>query len=382
MACQPLTQNTLFCGDNLHVLRERIPAGSVDLVYLDPPFNSSREYRVRARAGRGRAVTAFADTWRWDAAAEADYRALLGRAPERVAAGLQALRGISGEGPLLAYLVMMAARLVELHRVLRPTGSLYLHCDPTASHYLKLLLDTIFGPERFVNEISWLRSQSRSAIRRVYRRAHDVLLFYTKSEAYTFHLQYRALSAGSQKHYTRQDARGPYRLVPLLVSGRRKGETGQPWGGIDPNTRGKNGMHWVTRPARLDAYAREGLVVWPARPGGVPQLKYYLADNPGVPLNDFWDDINLVGAASGEASGYPTQKPLALLERIVAASSSPGDWLLDPFCGCGTALAAAHKLGRHWIGIDSAAVSLAFQQQRLAESFALEADRDYAVIHV
>jgi len=272
--------NTLYYGDNLDILREHIPTASIDLVYLDPPFNSNRNYNVLFQDESGHdsesQITAFEDTWHWGPDAEATYHALVTDGPDRVATMIAAIRSFIGANQVMAYLVMMAARLVELHRVLKPTGSLYLHCDPTASHYLKIILDAIFGPQNFKNEIVWERSQTRSSISKIYRRAHDVLLFYTKSDSYTFNIQYKELSAASQKLYEKIDEHGPYRLVPLLVSGRCNGETGKIWRGIDPNKRGKDGMHWITVPAKIEQYEEQGLVIWPQKEGGLPQLKYYL----------------------------------------------------------------------------------------------------------
>ena len=255
-----------------------------------------------------------------------------------------------GEGPQLAYLSYMANRLLECHRVLKPTGSIYLHCDPTMSHYLKAVMDGIWGRGNFVNEISWRRSQNRSSISNKYRSAHDVIFFYARSNQRQFDVQYRELSETSKVSYNGKDDIGYYQLVPLLVSGKREGETGQTWRGIDPNARGRNGMHWVTVPSNLDRYDAEGRVYWPQKANGTPRLKYYLSESPCVPVDDFWHDIK--PPQSAEAVGYPTQKPIALLERIVKASSNPGDVVLDPFCGCGTAIHAAQNLNRRWIGID------------------------------
>lgn len=368
-----ITANTLFYGDNLDILRDYIPGESIDLVYLDPPFNSNRNYNVLFKDESGKdseaQITAFEDTWHWNQATEQAYHELVTDGPQHVSQMIGALRQFIGTNQMMAYLVMMAARLVELHRVLKQTGSLYLHCDPTASHYLKIILDSIFGAEQFRNEISWERSQTRSSISKIYRRAHDVLFFYTKSDKYTFNMQYRELSSASKKLYSNVDETGSYQRVPLLVSGRRNGETGQPWRGIDPNKRGKEGMHWVTTPDKLEEYERQGLILWPKKEGGVPRLKYYLTNSPGVPLNDFWGDIELISSSSKEALGYPTQKPLALLERVIQVSSNSGDTVLDPFCGCGTAVAAAQKLGRRWVGIDITHLSIALQKYRLEQMF-------------
>ena len=375
--------NTLYYGDNLPILREHIKNESIDLVYLDPPFNSNRNYNVLFKDESGKEseaqITAFDDTWHWNASAEETYRDLVTQGSANISKMIGAMRESIGTNQMMAYLVMMAARLVELHRVLKSTGSLYLHCDPTASHYLKIVLDAIFGKENFCNEISWRRSQTRSSIGKIYRRAHDILLFYTKSNEYIFNLQYKELSEASKKLYSNQDEHGIYQAVPLLVSGRRNGETGKIWRGIDPNTRGKEGMHWVTIPSKLEEYDKQMLVLWPKKEGGMPRLKYYIEDSPGVPLSDFWDDIDVIGSSSLEALGYPTQKPLVLLERIIQASSNENDVVLDPFCGCGTAVAAAQKLGRKWIGIDVTHLAIALQKYRLKDSFGLVEKKDYEV---
>lgn len=365
--------NKLYYGDNLDVLREQIGADSVDLVYLDPPFNSAQDYNVLFASPTGDSsesqITAFEDSWHWGQEAEREYGEIVRGGNTDVSEVIQSLRRFLGENDMMAYLTMMANRLIELHRVLKPTGSLYLHCDPTASHYLKIVLDAVFGRENFRNEISWKRSSNRSSISRVYRRAHDVIFFYSKTDSYKYNLQYRALSDASKEIYSKVDDTGTYRLVPLMVSGKRGGVTGKSWRGVDPNIRGKNGMHWITTHDKLEAYDSQGLVVWPQKEGGAPNLKYYLEGNAGVPVSDFWDDISVITASSSESLGYPTQKPVALLERIVAASSDPGDVVLDPFCGCGTAVHAAQKLGRNWIGIDITHLAVSLIEKRLKDSF-------------
>jgi len=309
---KPLTDNTLFYGDNLPILREHLSAERIDLIYL---------YKEQCEK---------------DAATQATFEDLCLNVPAPVQKLLQTFSDLLGPNQMTDYLLLLTPLLLELHRVLKPTGSLYLHCDPTTSHYLKLILDTIFGAKNFRNEIVLEQNQTYSGIKKVYRPAHELLLFYTKSESYTFNLQYKQLSEGSQKLYTKEDARGKYRLVPLLVSGQRSGETGQPWRGIDPNKCGRNGMHWVTVPRKIEQYEQQGLVVWPKKEGGQPTLKYYLEDNPGVPLSDLW---------------YAVNADAPLLERLIQASSNEGDWILDPFCGCGTTLVAAQNLKRQWVGI-------------------------------
>lgn len=365
--------NQLYFGDCLDILRDDIKEESVDLIYLDPPFNSSATYNVLFKSPKGLAshaqIEAFEDTWHWGEQAEVEFAQLVRQANTNLSELMQALRQILGENDMMAYLTMMASRLLELHRVLKPTGSLYLHCDPTASHYLKTVLDGVFGAEHFTNEIAWRRSLNRSSISKSFRRAHDTLFFYTKSDEHQFNIQYRNLSDASLKLYSKQDAKGLYRLVPLLVSGKRGGITGKPWRGIDPNAHGKEGMHWVTVHENLAEYERTGLLEWPQKKGGLPQLKYYLDDNPGVPLSDFWDDIDLIHASSSESLGYPTQKPLALLERIIQASSNEGDVVLDPFCGCGTAIHAAQALKRQWVGIDITHLAITLVEVRLRHAF-------------
>ena len=371
-----LDHNTLFYGDNLPILREYIPSESIDLVYLDPPFNSSRTYNVLFRQEGGREseaqIAAFDDTWHWNEAAEDTYQELVREGPPHVAEMLSALRGFiaggkTGGNQMMAYLVMMAARLVELHRVLKPTGSLYIHCDPTASHYLKIVLDTIFGPENFQNEIVWKRTSAHSSAKK-YGPVHDVILFYSKSPSFIWIPQHQPFSdsyLGS--HYrSRNDQGRSYTLSDLTAMGTRKGSSGQPWRGFDPNSKGN---HWKFTVERLDELDAEGRIYWPKKDGGWPRYIRYLDEVKGIPMQDTWMDIDPVNAQAAERLGYPTQKPLALLERIISASSNSGDIVLDPFCGCGTTVAAAQKLGRRWIGIDITHLSIALQKYRLKEMF-------------
>jgi len=363
----------LYYGDNLNVLREEIKDESVDLIYLDPPFNSKSDYNLLFKSPKGHKsdaqITAFVDTWSWGEQAEREFTEIIKQNNTDVAELITALRRFLKENDLMAYLVMMASRLLELHRVLKPTGSLYLHCDPNASHYVKILLDAVFGATQFKNEISWKRSANPSSISKIYRRAHDVIFFYAKSADYVFNMQYRELSETSKKLYVKEDETGTYRLVPLLVSGKRNGVTGQIWRGVDPNTRGRNGMHWVTTHDKLEDYDKQGLVVWGKKEGSLPQLKYYLHDNHGVVMTDFWDDVDAISSSSAEALGYPTQKPLLLLERIIQASSKEGDVVLDPFCGCGTTVHAAQMLKRNWIGIDITHLAVSLIEKRLKDAF-------------
>ncbi len=335
--------NIIYCGDNLEVLSKYITEPSVDLIYIDPPFNTSRQYEVFW--GEAQERRSFEDRF----------------------------------GDVMTYLDWMRPRLRELYRVLKPEGSFYYHCDWHASHYVKVELDRIFGFDNFRNEIVWRRSQTRSSISKIFKRSHDILLFYSKSSDYKFTMQYKGLSEASKRLYTKLDDKGYYRLVPLVVSGKRRGETGKAWKGIDPNLSGKAGGHWVTKPSNLDEYERIGLVVWPAKEGGLPQLKYYLEDNKGVPLTDSWDDIDLIQSSSDESLGYPTQKPLTLLERIIKVSSNEGDVVLDGFCGCGTTLEAAAKLKRKWVGIDYSPTACRVMAERLEKRLGLKEGLDFTL---
>jgi DNA modification methylase len=310
---------TLFCGDNLDLLRREVEDGSVDLVYLDPPFQSGRDYSVvfeqrSPKPVRKRAKTeAFTDIWKWGDLAETAYAEAL-RLGGAVASAVAALRSILGETDIMAYLAMMAPRLVELRRVLKGSGSLYLHCDPTASHYLKVLLDGIFGPGCFKNEVIW-RYRRWPAKARRYQRMHDVLLFYTARAdgMHTFHrlYGYEKLADSTLKAFGTKKQRADF------SSGHRK--------------------------------------------PGVEE-----GETDGPPLSDVWD-VGVIAAIGRERTGYPTQKPEALLERAIRSSSNEGDLVLDPFCGCGTALAVAERLGRRWIGIDVAPLAVELTRKRLEQ---------------
>lgn len=372
--------NVLYYGDNLDILRRYIADESVDLVYLDPPFNSNRAYNVIFRDESGNntdaQLLAFEDTWHWGPDAEAQYAYLTntarnqGRVPSTVSTIIAALRSGIGENQMMAYLVEMAVRLVELHRVLKPTGSLYLHCDPTASHYLKVLLDAIFDARNFINEIVWKRSDAHNDFGQGARhlgRLHDVILFYRRSDAATFNPIYTPLSQettdtwykhvepGTRRRYNLADITGP--------GGEAKGNPSYEFLGVT--------RYWRYSREHMQDLYDQGLIVQ-RKPGGVPAIKRYLDESKGVALQDVWSDIDMLrGLSKGERLGWSTQKPLALLDRILAISSDPGDIVLDPFCGCGTALVAAQKLDRRWIGIDVTYLSIAVMRARLKDSFGL-----------
>jgi DNA modification methylase len=371
-----LETNLLYYGDNLEILRDHIPAGSIDVVYLDPPFNSNRSYNVIFKDESGRhsdaQIMAFEDTWSWGDQASAHYEYLTNtdfqrrRVAPPVSSIIAALRTAIGKSPMMAYLVEMTVRLVELHHVLKPSGSLYLHCDAAASHYLRVILDAIFSPRNFRNEIIWKRSSAHSDTgqgARHYGKVSDTILFYAKSQANIWNQQYQAYEAEYiARDYRRQDPDGRrYRISDL--SGPGGAAKGNPYFEFLGVTR-----HWRYSKERMEELYRQGRIIQ-TRPGAVPQYKRYLDEMPGMPVQNIWADIPVVNNRSKEYLGYPTQKPLALLERIIRSSSHPGDVVLDPFCGCGTALAAAQRLGRRWVGIDITILAIAVIKARLQRQF-------------
>ena len=364
--------NRLYFGDNLHVLREHVVDASVDLVYLDPPFNSKRDYNLLFKTPKGHEsdaqITAFEDSWHWGEQAEREFNDILRQPNTDVAELMPALRTFLGENDMMAYLVMMANRLLELHRVLKPTGSLYLHCDPTASHYLKIVLDGIFGSLNFQGDIVWRRTASHVTSKR-WPRIHDHLLNYAMDlqQAKFDPPRIPADENWVEREYRHTDERGRYMTDNLTGAGTTNGRSGQPWRGVDPTKIGQ-GRHWRYHPDTLDKLDAEGRIYWPKR-GQYPKLKQYLHESGGTPVGDVWTDIHVIGRTSSERLGYPTQKPLALLERIIQASSNEGDVVLDPFCGCGTAVDAAQKLGRRWIGIDITHLSIALIEKRLKDRY-------------
>lgn len=364
-------QNRLFCGDNLEILREYIPDASVDLIYLDPPFNSNRNHNVLFRDESGieadAQIIAFEDTWHWDRNARNTYENLLTETPDRISRMIEALRTIIGANQMMAYLVMMTARLLELHRVLKPTGNLFLHCDPTASHYLKVVLDTIFGVQNFRNEIVWRRTGTHSDSKQGaphMGRVHDIIFYYAKTEQalrYEVHTQYDPKYLRRTYRHTEPETGRRYRLDNLTgPGGARKGNPEYEFLGVT--------RHWRYSKEKMQKLYEEGRIIQ-KRPGLVPAYKRYLDEMPGVALQDVWDDIRPLGAQAKERLGYPTQKPTALLERIVQIGSQPGDLVLDPFCGCGTAIVAAQQLGRRWIGIDITHLAIAMNRFRLHDRF-------------
>ncbi len=327
--------NRLYFGDNLDILRERVADESVDLIYLDPPFNSNATYNLlfREKSGAQSAtqIMAFDDIWQWGLESESAYHDVVTNGSKALADLLQAMRSFLGPNDMMAYLTMMAQRMAELQRVLKPSGSIYLHCDPTASHYLKLLMDAIFGRANFRNEIVWHYGKW-SNVAGYFQRNHDIILFYVKSDRAKFNKQYS-----------------------LSPDKKRKLEIG----------------YQVNRPG-----GRKQLIVYDRKKaskkikeGDYDKIVYRDNENPGMPMHDTWHDINIINSQAKERLGYPTQKPEALLERIINASSNEGDVVLDPFCGCGTAIAAAERLNRRWMGIDVTHLAITLIRHRLHDSF-------------
>lgn len=377
----PARQNRLFFGDNLEVLREYVKDETVDLVYLDPPFKSNQDYNVLfAQHGTRSAaqIKAFEDTWRWDESAARAYEETVQQG-NQVAQAMRAFRTLLGTSDLLAYLSMMAPRLIQLHRVLKPTGSIYLHCDPAASHYLKLLMDSVFGPANFMGELVWRRTAAHVTSKR-WPRLHDVLLNYARDISLArFHPpRVPPDPAWIEREYRHEDERGRYSLDNLTGAGKTKGPSGQPWRGIDPAEIGA-GRHWRYVPTKLEALDAEGRIYWPKR-GRYPKLKQYLHESGGKAVGDLWTDISVIGRTASERLGYQTQKPEALLERIVVASSDEGDLVLDPFCGCGTTVAVAQRLNRRWVGIDITYHAIELIQGRLLDSDGEAVAETYDVI--
>ena len=406
--------NQLYFGDNLSVLREHIPDESVDLIYLDPPFNSDADYNVlfKERSGEDSIaqITAFEDTWRWSIESERAYQEVVTDGPDKLGKLLQAMRDFLGQNDMMAYLTMMAQRLAELHRVLKPTGSIYLHCDPTASHYLKLTMDAVFGHENFLNEIVWRRTGSHNKANR-FGPIHDIILFYGRTNLYKHNRAYRPYMKGHvETYFKREDDVGKYWTNSIHGSGIRGGQSGRPWKGYNPTAFGR---HWaiprdivdaagidpeLPQHAKLDELYELGYIDLPNTGQQLPTYRQYLERSPGQLLQDIWAyQPHTKGTVHGtkdgidmevrwipprdkeERLGFETQKPEGLLKRIIRSSSAEGDVVLDPFCGCGTAVAVAEDLNRRWIGIDVTHISISLMKHRLHDTFGTELS-DYRVI--
>jgi DNA modification methylase len=361
----------LFYGDNLEVLRAYVSDESVDLVYLDPPFNSNADYNVlfaEQDGSRSAAqVKAFGDTWRWDQGAALAYEEVV-ELGGQVSKAMRSFQTFLGPSNMLAYLSMMAPRLIELRRTMKATASLYLHCDPTASHYLKLLLDAVFRPENFRNEIIWQRTLSKGLTTTRLPNNHDVVLAYQANSGATWNIDAafqsydpENLDEKTAKKYRDADPDGRhYQLTSLLNPNKDRPNLEYEFLGVT--------RVWRWTQGRMQREYEAGRVVQP-KPGAVPRFKRYLDEQRGRPLGDVWTDIPPLNSQAAERLGYPTQKPEALLERIIETSSNPGDIVLDPFCGCGTAIAVAERLERRWIGIDVTFLATHLIKSRLADEF-------------
>ena len=369
--------NSLYYGDNLEILRQHFPDESVDLIYLDPPFNSNANYNVLFREQSGEEspaqIRAFTDTWSWTQESERVYEREIihnPRVPEAMKDIVSDYLQFIGRNFMTAYLVMMAPRLVELPRVLKQSGSIYLHCDPTADHHLRKLMDSLFGPVNYRNSVIWKRTSAHSDSRR-YGRITDTLLFYSKSDVWTWNQQYVDFDDHYLARFSNEDDDGRRWADEDLTANDSAGSRyTYEYNGVTSDWRVP-----LATMKRLDAENRLHLTT-----NGGLSLKRYLDEMPGMPLQSIWDDIPPINSQARERLGYQTQKPLALLERIVKTSSNAGDLVLDPFCGCGTTVTAAEKLGRRWAGIDITHLAVALMKHRLQASFDVIQDRDYDVI--
>ena len=360
---------------------------SIDLIYLDPPFNSKHDYAAPIGTPSGGAE--FKDTWTLDDV-DIEWWGQIADEYPALYKILEAAKETAGKS-MMSYLIYMAVRIIEMHRVLKDTGSLYLHCDPTASHYLKLVMDAVFG--NFIADITWRRTFAHND--KMFGAIHDHILYYSKADGCVKNLDAVKIpmTTKTNPEYSKEDEHGPYRSIVLTGPGIANGDSGRPWKGYDPAQSGrcwsvpKTGKYaeWIEKKfipgyrsiasihKRLDLLDECGLILWPKKKGGVPSLKRYLTKDSGTLPGDVWTDINPVSSMAKERTGYPTQKPLALLERIIKASSNQGDMVLDPFCGCATACHAAERLNRQWIGIDVSEKAAQLIQMRINQDIMVSA---------
>lgn len=362
--------NKLYFGDNLGVLRERVSPESVDLIYLDPPFNSNATYNVlfseRSGAASEAQAEAFRDTWEWGEAAASAYEDVM-RASGDIGLVLKGLKPWIGQNAMMAYIAMMAARIIEMRDVLKQTGSVYLHCDPKASHYLKIILDAIFGHENFRNEITWKRRVGMSSAVHSSNRfgvVTDSILYYAKTEHALFYPQYNRSDPDYEKYIQERfvmcDEDGRKYQATSLTNPAPRPNLRYEYKGYKPPPNG-----WMINQEKMEQWDKEGRIYFPKNPNGRLRRKSYVDELKGMPVQNLWTDIPELNSQAKERLGYPTQKPVALLERIIAASSKPGDVILDPFCGCGTTVEAAERLNRQWIGIDVTHYAVTLIEARL-----------------
>ena len=363
--------NKLFFGDCLDILKA-LPDEYCDLVYLDPPFNSNATYNLLFASPSGKnakaQIEAFDDTWHWGEQSAREFRDIQQNASTDVSNMLVALVDLLGTNDVSAYLIMISNRLIQTKRVLKETGSIYLHCDPNASHYLKIVLDGIFGTKHFRNEIIWKRTNAKSNMKNRMPTNHDIIFYYTKSTNYTFNQN--ALFIPYDENNLPEKTKQKYNQIDS--NGRRY----QLWSLNSPSHDRPNLTYeflgftkvWRWTKEKMEKAYKEGIVVQ-SSPGAIPRQKRYLDEQKGIPIDDVWTDINPLNSQAQERLGYPTQKPLALLDRIILASTKKGDVVLDPFCGCGTAIHSAEKNKRTWIGVDITHLAISLIEKRIKDAF-------------
>jgi len=356
MATQAFSKNTLFYGDNLDVLRKHFPNECVDLIYLDPPFNSKADYNILFKEATGEEsaaqIQAFSDFWHWDKTAEKTYLEI--QEDPNLTDMIQFLHAHLGRNDMMAYVVMMTIRLKELHRVLKSTGSLFLHCDYHASAYLRILLNRIFGESNFKNEIIWKRKTGRGETQHKSNQfgvCTDYVLFFAKSKDLKFNTQFIPVEEAAPRPHLMYEYKG-----------------------YKPPAKG-----WAISKEKMEQWDKEGRLIFPKNKNGRIRRKLFLDELKGKPVQNLWDDIQMISSQSAERLGYPTQKPVALLKRIINATTDKGDVVLDPFCGCGTTIMAAQELNRRWIGIDITHLAISLIRSRLKEIRVL-ANKDYKII--
>ena len=370
--------NQLFYGDNLEVLRRHIDSKSVDLCYIDPPFNSKRNYnQIYNNIGKEdqAQAQAFIDTWTWDDYANKGLEEIQTNYQGHFTAQsidlISGLVKVLGKGSLLAYLVSMTLRIAEIYRVLKPTGSFYLHCDPSASHYLKIIIDAIFCAQGgdFLSEISWKRTTAHNDAkqgRKQYGNIRDVILFYSKSTKWIWNWQYSEYDQYYIEKTYRfvEEKTGRRYCLDNLTAAKAGGDVSYEFHGTYPY----KGRYWAYSRDKMEEFKQKGRLYFPKN-GGAPRYIRYLDEMPGVPLQNSWEDIQPLTAGAKERLGYPTQKPESLLERIIKSSSNEGDVILDAYCGCGTSVAVSQRLNRQWIGIDITYQSISLILKRLEDAF-------------
>ena len=375
--------NQLYFGDNLDILKDlhrKHPEGYIDLIYIDPPFNSKRNYNILFEDIEMKDTKAqkeaFADTW-----SNVSYIDTLNEIKELdldLFSFINALDQIRISKGAISYLTTMAIRIWYMHKILKESGSFYLHCDPTMSHYLKLICDLVFGENNFRNEIIWKRTSARSDSKR-WNQIHDVIFLFSKSNKYTWNPQFKEYSQDYIEkfyRYIEEDTGRRFTSSDLTAAGTRNGSSGMNWRGIDVRSKG---LHWKFTIEKLDELDKEGRILWPKKQGGMPRYKRYLDEMKGIAIQSIIDDIAPIQAHADEKLGYPTQKPVTLLERIVKASSNDRDIIADFFCGCGTTIAAAEKLNRKWIGSDISHLAIKLISKRLIDTYGPKVRETYEI---